>query len=460
MTGEQTSYEWHRHPDAAARLGGLVGEFIAAMPEVASLEQRLLRQASVQLYDFVDQLSVAAGGRLAGELAELGFTADPESSGAGGAVLRHPGADFPRIRLVTDAPADPDTPVALGIQVEDLPRFLMTWGAASPIAGSRYSAYRHAVVHEAQGRRFIAGERRRLGPLDPQEAPGDHDARVLDAFETWGTRKRSFADLEEGLAQTEKLAAGLVERLGVDQAAWTAFAAERAYWEQRNTVGRVQRRRQDAFGLGWANHDHHTFRCSRRAFQGVIRILETFGFHCRERFYAGAEAGWGAQVLEQRACGLAVFADVDLGPGEVDEDIAHRPLPERDELGTVGLWCALHGESMLEAGFHHVAGRFDFSAFDRDIAAEGFGMMKPFSEFPYLRQAFSQGERWAVPAERLARLEAAGVIDAQQRERFAEKGVIGSHIENIQRAEGFRGFNQQNVSDIIRRTDPRSGGPA
>jgi hypothetical protein len=29
-------------------------------------------------------------------------------------------------------------------------------------------------------------------------------------------------------------------------------------------------------------------------------------------------------------------------------------------------------------------------------------------------------------------------------------------LENIQRGDGFKGFNQQQVSDIIRRTDPRS----
>lgn len=28
--------------------------------------------------------------------------------------------------------------------------------------------------------------------------------------------------------------------------------------------------------------------------------------------------------------------------------------------------------------------------------------------------------------------------------------------ENTQRGEGFKGFNQQRVSDIIRRTDPRA----
>jgi hypothetical protein len=62
-----------------------------------------------------------------------------------------------------------------------------------------------------------------------------------------------------------------------------------------------------------------------------------------------------------------------------------------------------------------------------------------------------------VAPDRLERLVAAGQIDEDQRARFAEHGAIGSHLENIQRGEGFKGFNQQTISDIIRRTDPRAG---
>lgn len=208
--------------------------------------------------------------------------------------------------------------------------------------------------------------------------------------------------------------------------------------------------------MGWANHDHHTFRSSRDVFSQLIQILETFGFRPRERFYAGAEAGWGAQVMEQRACRFAVFADVDLGPDEVEGDFAHRSIPARNELGTVGLWCALHGESMLSAGLHHLAGRFDFDAATAGLAEWNVDMMEPFSRFSYLRQAFTTGERWDVSPGRLEQLLATGQISRAQAERFAQDGAVGSHLENIQRGEGFKGFNQQTVSDIIWRTDPRT----
>jgi hypothetical protein len=258
------------------------------------------------------------------------------------------------------------------------------------------------------------------------------------------------------MERTLDLARSLVSDMGVDVAAWIAFEAERAHWQRRNRAAEVQKARQDSLGLGWANHDHHTFRSSREVFELLVQILETFGFHSRERFYAGAEAGWGAQVMEQPTCRFAVFADVDLSPDEVEGDFAHRPLPPRHELGTVGLWCALHGESMLDAGLHHLAARFDFDAVTAGLAERQIGMMRPFSDFSYLRQAFTQGERWGVAPDRAERLAAAGQIDGAQRAQFAAKGAIGSHLENIQRGEGFKGFNQQTVSDIIRRTDPRA----
>jgi hypothetical protein len=63
-----------------------------------------------------------------------------------------------------------------------------------------------------------------------------------------------------------------------------------------------------------------------------------------------------------------------------------------------------------------------------------------------------------VDPERLAQLAATGQITAEQQAKFMEKGALGGHLEDIQRSEGFKGFNQQMVSDIIRRTDPRIAG--
>jgi hypothetical protein len=162
-------------------------------------------------------------------------------------------------------------------------------------------------------------------------------------------------------------------------------------------------------------------------------------------------------VLEQPTAGVIIFADVDLSPDELFEDFAHEGLSPRDQLGTVGLWCALHGEAFLEAGMHHLECQFDFDALKHQLEShEGVRVMRPFTNFPYLRQAFTEGETWRVRPERIEKLLHAGRITDEQAKQFREKGALGSHLENLERNEGFKGFNQTGVSEIIARTDPRA----
>jgi hypothetical protein len=186
-----------------------------------------------------------------------------------------------------------------------------------------------------------------------------------------------------------------------------------------------------------------------------MHILDQLGFERRERFYTGAQAGWGAQISEQPVEGIVTFCDVDLEPDETEIDFSRQVLPPPTRLGTIGLWVGLHGESFLEAGMHHLECRFDHNLLRDQLATEGVGTMKPFSDFPFLKQAFTEGERWPVRRERAERLLRAGLIDAKQCADFVAAGAIGSHLENLQRQGGFKGFNQKSVSAIIEATDPR-----
>ena len=234
------------------------------------------------------------------------------------------------------------------------------------------------------------------------------------------------------------------------------FQTEREYWQGRNTAAQTQFERQSALGMGWANHDHHTYRCSREHFAPLIAFLELAGFECRERFYAGSDAGWGAQVLEQPECGIVIFADVDMSAEELAGDFAHDGLPPTRELGTVGLWCQLHGDSFLAAGMHHLECQFDFAASQQQLAAVGIETMAPFTDFPHLKQAFTVGERWQLPEERLVSLVDRGVISSDESARFSADGVLGSHLEILERNDGFKGFNQTGISEIILRTNPKA----
>ena len=49
----------------------------------------------------------------------------------------------------------------------------------------------------------------------------------------------------------------------------------------------------------------------------------------------------------------------------------------------------------------------------------------------------------------------AGRSRPSRRRSSATQGAIGSHLENLERNEGFKGFNQTGVSEIIAATDPR-----
>jgi hypothetical protein len=62
---------------------------------------------------------------------------------------------------------------------------------------------------------------------------------------------------------------------------------------------------------------------------------------------------------------------------------------------------------------------------------------------------------WAVSRERAEKLRANGSITQEQFDEFTSKGAIGSHLENLQRKGGFKGFNQHAISIIIAETDPR-----
>ena len=81
--------------------------------------------------------------------------------------------------------------------------------------------------------------------------------------------------------------------------------------------------------------------------------------------------------------------------------------------------------------------------------------MPPFTDYPYLRQAFTRGEQWPVNPERVERLRSARRITDQQAQQFLTQGALGSHLEILQRDDGYKGFNQHGINEIIAATDPR-----
>lgn len=440
---------WQPLPDVGNFINGICEQFTSGSAVIDCWSQRLYAETGTRLIDWVDHFELASDAGLRESMLSLGYA---ESKTEGATHYVHEGALLPRVTLRSN------TSRGLFLRVESVIDFL----AANPefaqvvVEGQSVAAMRRARVAASDDWEFWIIERHGWTTDDVPTIDGDTLQKVLRHDQEFRLRPRSFADDNDGFTHASRLIQSAIDDLGQDRTCDLFFAAEREYWQRRNTAARVQKARQDALGLGWANHDHHTYRSSREQFARLIAVLEQLGFHCRERFYAGREAGWGAQVLEQPNARIVIFADVDLSPEEVTADFSHEQLPPRDSLGTVGLWCRLHGEAFLQAGMHHLECQFDFDAARDQLAGVGVASMKPFTDLPFLRQAFTKGEWWSVDERRIASLLKDGLISAEQAQQFREKGALGSHLEVLERDHGYKGFNQTGINEIIRDTDPRS----
>jgi hypothetical protein len=439
-------FDWPLAFDAEKFLRQLMDSFLERNSFARHLAGRMREETGTDFFEWIDHLVLHPESEQA--LRAFGMVADRVETPGGETVLHHPRATLPRVVLSAERGG-----MAISLRPEFVADFAAAHSLAGPIQGGPYSRLRRVLVCEENGARLEALERNAyrgfvLAPLHSADLKS-----IVEARDLWRTRRRHCASSAAGFDAARTVLEQVLESVGQDLACHYFFQEERRYWESRNRAAQVQKRRQDSLGLGWGNHDHHTFRCSREHFVDAVEFLTRLGFAKRERFYAGAEAGWGAQIAEQTNTGIVVFADVDLRAEETAVDFSSQRLLPAAELGTVGLWVGLHGESMLEAGMHHLEARFDFELLRAQLEGQGVRTMKPFSNFEFLRQAFTEGERWPVAPERLEKL--AGLITAEQAERFLREGALGSHLENLQRRGGFKGFNQNAVSVIISATDPR-----
>ena len=434
-------YLWEPQPQAAAVVTQCVEQAAKASTWLASFRERLKNETGTRLVDWIDHLVVP----------DLNLFRDAGFESSSRGYWAHPLGLFPKV-LLDPTLSEP----ALGLKVEAIRDFLHAMEFVDGEAHWEVDTCRLRLVDVELGdARLRVVERHGQAGFEPQVSEVE-EAAMGHASSNFADRPRNYHDPGAAFEVAHQLFAEAESALGRDHACEVFFRSEREFWQARNRAAQIQFRRQQRLGLGWANHDHHTYRCSRQWFAPLVRLLERMGFACRERFYAGREAGWGAQVLEHAECGVVIFADVDMTEDEVKGDFAHNGLPPRSELGTVGLWCQLHGDSFVSAGMHHLECQFDFDAARQQLATEGVDTMAPFTDFPYLRQAFTQGESWVVDEERLHALHGLELITQEEADRFGRQGAIGSHLEILERNDGYKGFNQTGISQIILETNPKS----
>ncbi|MFX1518605.1 MAG: hypothetical protein ACFFCD_01585 [Promethearchaeota archaeon] len=443
-------FDWGIYPQVEKFLNDQIAIFLEHNSVASKLSARMLKETSTFFFDWVDHIILPEKKVTQNDLETLGFQAVYGIDALqGNQVYIFPGATYFPVILSNNSATE------IALKPERLDHFIQMTGEHLKIEGTTLSSYRKAIV-SSQGDYVLSVVERRgyNGFIVPEE---DKDAEEYNkAMEAFCCRQRLFEVDREGIKATLELIKRFLKNLKKERVTDAFFRSERLYWERQNRAGYIQKGRQNRLGLGYGNHDHHTYRNSRENFSQVIEILETLGFVSREQFFAGERAGWGAQVLEHPVCSFTVFADVDISKEEKEQDFAHQKMTDRDELKTVGLWVALHGESMLGAGLHHLATRLAFEKVNSDLEISRVEMLRPFSYFPFLKQAFSEVERREVRKKRLDRLLNKKQITMEQYKKFLEGGAISSHLENIQRNQGFKGFNQDSVSAIITATDPRA----
>ncbi len=432
--------EWRELPAAETVLSDLLDAAVAASPLLATIKLRLYAEAGVKLRDVIDHIAVADAAQRT-RFESAGWS--PEGKG----VWRNEDGLFPPL---VAGPRD-----GIWLRVESVEAFAASYGIDSAVEGVAHGPLRR--ISTLSGTLDVgAVERNGHAGFD---VPLTDVAAIRAARLHYGAfraRRRQFDTVEGGLIHTEALVDAAVADIGPHWACDLWLRAERDYWMRRCAAGRLQKARQDAVGIGYANIDHHTYDGSRRHFRHTVRILEKLGYQLREMLYAGELAGWGSQVLWQPVIRSTIFADVDLAPEELAIDFAHIELPDLSRHRRAGLLSELLGESILEAGLNHVACLYDQRVLRAQLHDHGVRMMAPFSDMPHLYQELTLGDWDAVDPARVDALEAAGHIDAVEAERLRMDGSIVTHLENIERNNGFKGFNRGGIDSVLKKLDPRA----
>ena len=445
MDGLEKISPWPRRTAAAALINRKIASVVDGHPFVHHLEGKLagIGIDITSICDFIvvpsDQFHI--------EWTSAGFTRQ--------AGVDELGFSCPDAQLPTVLVCPKSSTAKLYLRVESIEAFLDANSLESvTIFGDPVADLRYSDELVAGSNCFLVQRSGTRGYSVPTHSESFPDA-ITQVRHVYYDRPRSGDDLADtrGALQAFTKAEALV---GNGRAVDEFFAAERNYWMSRNSAGRWQKSRQDSIGIGWANHDHHTFRSSREGFQGLIQLFLRMGFILRERFYAGEDAGWGAQILEHPVSRVVIFADVDITADELNTDFGITALPPSESLGTIGLWCGLHGGAIGLAGMHHLEAEFICTKVRDAFIQDGGRVMNPFTDIEVLWQAFTAPETWSVSPERLDTLVRDGLLDPANAETFRTNGAPGSHLEILQRWDGFKGFNKTGISDIIKKTDPRT----
>lgn len=444
---ERERFPWRSYPKAQRYLEQHLSHFLIPVREKRALnrplrETLLLSQEAtvggLRFFDLIDTLRLALPSSGKTLLTQQGFVPQDALQWKE-KYYQHRQAFFPLLWIEEVRSEKASGVLELVVKAEDLEKLKRIRGYSESIVGDPGSPLRTLSLADSQ-RGYTLSFVERKGREDAEKGrPKLEDPEKLKAVRDLfgkGRNKeiRPLKDPEEGFRKTLECVEKAIRLVGRERTAYEWVQAEVSYWESGNRAGTIQGDLQRKLGLGWVNKDHITYRNSKRFFPRTVEILSRLGFEKRENLHAEE---FTAQVMEHPFLGVAAFVDVD---------------PPEKSMGTVGLWVRLHGESMLAAGLHHMAARFSFLKIQGVLKEHGISFRPPFSFYDDLRQAFTEGEKHPVSESSAKELLREGLVSTSQYRDYLKEGALYTHLENIQRGNGFKGFNPKAVDKTIRDT--------
>jgi hypothetical protein len=413
----------------------LLGQALESAPSAGRFADRLLTLCGIRLHDILDHIALPHDP----EMGARGWRIDEDS------VWRAPHGLLP--------PIVESSRFAIALRVECVEKFLAATGIEARIEGEAHGPYRSARVFEGRGVSFVVVERRGFSEFSPPPVGSRKIRRARIHQQVFRTRRRQFQNAARGLAHIYRLAEAAAADLGPSWAGALFLRAEREYWLTRCASALRQHQRQVEAGVGWCAVEHHAYACSREHFNDTIQVLCTLGHRRGEIVRAGNGAQWGVQVLDASATAIAPYTMVslDLAPGEGPEGIGRGMLSPLTWHGPPGLWSALHGESILDAGLHCVSAVCD------EGARSGLATSSLERGALPTEASVAENEPRPVDPRRVELLERDGYISREQAEFYRLCGAAGAHFQPTSRTTELTTGAPRFAADPLPDADP--GGP-
>lgn len=420
--------------EAQSFLQSAVDAALAAAPPLAAFAERLLNTCAIRLSDSLDYLGVPRGETAH---ARLGWTRVAPGLWRNGGL--------PAV-VERGAPG-------VAFRVERLERLLPALGLDAPIEGAVGAPLRRvklAPCGDGSTIEFVE----RNGSVEYSDSATAVGARKLRRAlihqQIFRTRRRHFRAIENAYHFTERLVDAAVADLGPAWACSLFLRAEREYWLSRCEAGMHQKRRQDRAGVGWCTLDHIVYSSSREHFHRTLGVFQRLGYQPSQLIRNARQPGLGAQVLEHHSCAHPpILIELDL-TGEPDPCAA--PMAPLTWHGRAGLWCALHGEALLEGGAARFAARYDLNVLQDLARRDGVDLAAAFADTPTLRQRVTHGQLQAVSPARIDVLERDGHLARSDAETLRLNGAVATHLQAVERTMGHAGFVAPDI------THPAFGG--